>query len=135
MATRIALIRSVRQKEQRDQIGDLVSPFCDALQNMEKACLLCLSQRARDVNQAQVALNSIIRAQNLEQSPTSKVSVEFANVLWLMKEPKIAIKTLERVTSSISLDKARHDAEETLQHAILLARLVRGLRDVIIIYL
>ena len=125
MATRMALVRSVRQKEQRDQIGDLTSPFCDALLNLEKTCLLSLSEKARDVNQPQIALNSITRAQNLERISTSEVSQEFANVLWLMKEPKIAIKSLGALSSSLSLDKAKHDTEASLQYATLLARLVR----------
>ena len=124
MTTRIALLRSVRLKEQRDQIGDLVSPFCDALLSLEQACLLRLSERARSVNQVQIALNSIVRAQNLPRSSSSKVSQEFASVLWLMKEPKIAIKSLETLTSSVSFDKAKRDAEESLRHATLLARLV-----------
>ena len=125
MTTRISLIRSVRQKEQRDQIGDLTSPFCDSLVDLEKTCLLCLSEKARDVNQPQIALNSVIRAQNFERTPSSRVSQEFACVLWLMNEPKLAIKSLSSLASTISLDKARHDAPQGLQHALLLARLVR----------
>ena len=116
MATRISLVRSVRQKEQRDQIGDLTTPFCDSLLDMEKSCLLCLSERARDVNQPQIALNSVVRAQNLERSPSSRVSQEFANVLWHMKEPKLAIKSLGTLTNSISLDKAKRDAEQGIEN-------------------
>ncbi|TFK86745.1 hypothetical protein K466DRAFT_600062 [Polyporus arcularius HHB13444] len=123
MATRISLVRSMRQKEQRDQIGDLTSPFCNSLVELEKTCLLCLSEKARDVNQPQIALNSVVRAQNLERSPSSRVAQEFASVLWLMSEPKLAIKSLSSLAAVISLDKARHDAEQGMQHALLLARL------------
>ncbi|KAI0717973.1 hypothetical protein C8T65DRAFT_737500 [Cerioporus squamosus] len=123
MATRISLVRSVRQKEQRDQIGDLTSPFCDSLVELEKACLLCLSEKARNVNQPQIALNSVVRAQNLERSPSSRVAREFASVLWLMGEPKLAIKSLSSLAAVVSLDKSRHDAEQGMQHALLLARL------------
>ncbi|RPD76341.1 hypothetical protein L226DRAFT_505666 [Lentinus tigrinus ALCF2SS1-7] len=123
MATRISLVRSVRQKEQRDQIGDLTSPFCNSLVDLEKACLLYLSEMARDVNQPQIALNSVVRAQNLERTPSSRVAQEFASVLWLMNEPKLAIKSLSSLAAAISLDKARHDAEQGMQHAVLLARL------------
>ncbi|CDO73330.1 hypothetical protein BN946_scf185008.g93 [Trametes cinnabarina] len=122
MTTRISLVHLLRQKEQRDQIGDLSSPFHDALWNLEKACLLCLSERARDVGEAQVALNSVVRAQHSEREPSPDVSREFANVLWLMKEPKLAIKSLGALV--VPQEQANlEDGPKRLQRATLLAQL------------
>lgn len=124
MATRISLVRSARQKEQRLQIGDLTSPFCDALLELEKASLLCLSERARNVHQSQIALNSVTRAQKLEQSPSSDVSQEFANVMWLTKEHKIAVQSLDTLVSSHGATNVMDERHHMIQHAILLAQLV-----------
>lgn len=95
MATRISLVRSVRRKEERQQIGTLVSPFSQCLLDVEKQCLLRLSQAARDAQQIQIALNSVIRAQRLERSPSFEVSEEFASVLRLHKEEKLAVQFLK----------------------------------------
>lgn len=77
METRISLIRSVREKEEREQLGNLVSRFVQHLVEFEKKCLLSLSEAARGTRDLQVALNSIIRAQKLELKPSSMVSQEF----------------------------------------------------------
>ncbi|KAJ6610217.1 hypothetical protein B0H10DRAFT_2438144 [Mycena sp. CBHHK59/15] len=95
MATRISLVRSVRRKEERQQIGTLVSPFAQCLLDVEKQCLIRLSKAARDAQQIQIALNSVIRAQSLEQSPSFGVSEEFASVLRLHKEEKLAVQFLK----------------------------------------
>ena len=124
MATRISLIRSARLKEQRGQIGNLSSPLHDVLLDLEKSSLLCLSERSRGVNQTQIALNSIVRAQKLERVGSSETAQEFANVLWLMKEPKLAIKSLATVLASTIVDKMSQDVEAKVKHATLLSRLV-----------
>ncbi|PIL25206.1 hypothetical protein GSI_13095 [Ganoderma sinense ZZ0214-1] len=102
MATRISLVRSARQKEQRLQIGDLTSPFCDALLELEKASLL---------------------AQKLEQSFSPNVSQEFANVMWLTKEPKMAVQSLAALVSSHGMTNIMDDEHSKAQHAVLLAQL------------
>jgi ataxia telangiectasia mutated family protein len=115
MATRISLVRSVRRKEERLQIGTLISPFSKCLLNVEKQCLIRLSQAARDAQQIQIALNSIIRAQRLEQSPSFEVSEEFASVLRLHKEEKVAVQFLKE----LDLTHLPHS-----EKAVILARLV-----------
>ena len=96
MATRISLIRSIRQKEERGQIGNLASPFAKTLVKVEKDCLLRLSAAARKSNQIQIALNSVVRVQDLEKTaPTFEASQEFAKVLWLQKEQKLAVQFLK----------------------------------------
>ncbi|KAL7280718.1 hypothetical protein ACG7TL_005660 [Trametes sanguinea] len=121
MTTRVSLVHFLRQKEQREQIGDLRSPFHSALVNLEKASLLCLSERARSAGEAQVALNAVVRAQRLEKLPSPDVSREFANVLWLMKEPKLAIKSLGALVSP--KDLVVDDPSLALERATVLAQL------------
>ncbi|KAI0358095.1 hypothetical protein OH77DRAFT_1421375 [Trametes cingulata] len=123
MTTRISLIRSLLQKEQRDQIGDLRSPFCQTLLDLEKACLLALSERARAANEAHVALNSVVRAQSSERLPSPEVSREFSNVLWLMKEPKLAIKSLSALVAFGDQGMQLDDVSARLERASLLAQL------------
>ncbi|KAJ7180682.1 hypothetical protein C8R46DRAFT_985700 [Mycena filopes] len=97
MATRISLVRSVRRKEERQQIGTMVSPFAQCLLDVEKRCLITLSDAARDAQQIQIALNSVTSARKLERSPSVEVTVEFANVLRLHKEEKLAVQFLKDV--------------------------------------
>ncbi|KAI9064013.1 hypothetical protein FKP32DRAFT_1665872 [Trametes sanguinea] len=121
MATRVSLVHFLRQKEQREQIGDLRSPFHNALVDLEKASLICLSERARGAGEAQLALNSVVRAQKLERTPSTDVLREFANVLWLMKEPKLAIKSLGALVAPHDL--VVDDTSLALQRATMLAQL------------
>ncbi|KAF8163206.1 hypothetical protein B0H34DRAFT_744937 [Crassisporium funariophilum] len=116
MATRISLIRSVRQREERHQIGNLVTPYVRGLLDIEKTCLLRLSQAARASGQVQIALNSVVRAQRLALTPSSEVSEEFANVLWLQKEEKLAVQFLQDVVN-------KNDTAESSRKATWLARL------------
>ncbi|KAF5387310.1 hypothetical protein D9757_005776 [Collybiopsis confluens] len=94
MATRISLIKSARRREQRHQIGNMLSSFGRTLLEVEKKCLLRLSQAAREAHQVQVALNSVIRAKNLEHLSSPSVTEEFASVLWAHKEQKHAVEYL-----------------------------------------
>ncbi|KAJ8489343.1 hypothetical protein ONZ51_g2973 [Trametes cubensis] len=123
LTTRVSLVRSIRQKEQRDQIGDLRSLFCESLLDLERRSLLCLSERARDASEAQISLNSVVQAQNLEQNPSSAVSREFASVLWLMKEPKLAIKSLDALVTTPGNVMALDDDSSMFTRATSLAQL------------
>jgi serine-protein kinase ATM len=125
MATRISLLRSVRQKEKRDQIGTLVTPFVHGLTALETRCLVRLSEAARDANQIQIALNSIVRAQNLKE-PTHDfdVSQEFACVLWFQNEQKLAIQFLRDLLHQYSSQTVSGNPLDKTKKALILARLV-----------
>lgn len=113
-------MRSLRQREERDKIGTIVTPFVASLIDIEKKSLLCLSRAARASNQVQIALNSVIRAQRLTLKPSSEVSEEFANVLWLQKEEKLAVQFLQDlVDNSTNVQPA-----DMPRKAMWLARLV-----------
>ncbi|KDQ61410.1 hypothetical protein JAAARDRAFT_509432 [Jaapia argillacea MUCL 33604] len=121
MATRISLVRSARQKEQREQMGVLVAPFTQDLTDIEKKCLVRLSHAARDSRHLQVALNSIVRAQKLEQQPSFEVTQEFASVLWLQQEQKLAVALLKSLVDSRK--ERGHGQTDRIEQAMLLSRL------------
>lgn len=118
------MIRSVREKEEREQIGNLVTPFIRALIDVEKSCLLSLSKAARESLNLQVALNSVVRAQTLEKQPSSLVSQEYANVLWLHNERKLAVQFLKELVVLKPKEIQKLSGEFRLKNAVLLARLV-----------
>lgn len=127
-ATRVSLLRSVRQKEQREQIGDLVTPFCQSIIDLEARCLLQLSEAARQADQPQIALNSVVRAQSLLAKQNFDVSQEFADVFWKKMEPKIAVQYLQQLLSITHRDKNADVQTRSLAEALLLAKLVSAVR-------
>ncbi|KAH9479387.1 Serine/threonine-protein kinase TEL1 [Psilocybe cubensis] len=112
MATRISLVRSVRKKEERRQIGTLISPSVRSLRDVEKRCLIRLSEAARSSGKIQIALNSIVKAQKLDSMPTSNVSAEFAHVLWVHKEEKMAVQYLKNVVEVTTAGDTSWDLEQ-----------------------
>lgn len=132
MASRISLIRSARQKEERQRIGTLITPFNQGLIDIEKQCLVRMSQAARKAKQVQIALNSVIRAQGLEKSPSFAVFEEFASVLWCQKEEKFAVEFLDRLRSD---DRHKHiqGTVSDTQRALLLSRLVSKFNLILVI--
>jgi ataxia telangiectasia mutated family protein len=121
MATRISLMRSVRQREERERIGTFISPLLRSLLDIEQKCLLRLSRAARASDQTQIALNSVIRAQKLDGSHMLEVNEEFANVLWLQKEEKPAVQFLQNV---IKNQDSKQTVEAKSHYALLSSRLV-----------
>ncbi|KAF9466074.1 hypothetical protein BDZ94DRAFT_1319724 [Collybia nuda] len=122
MATRISLIRSARQKEERQRIGTSTTPFAQNLIDVEQKCLVRLSEAARDANQIQIAINSVVRAQLLEKSPSFYILQEFASVLWAQKEEQMAVQYLSRLASSPEFTNVDESAD-AIQLAALLTRL------------
>lgn len=96
-ATRISLLRSVRSKEEREQIGTLRFPFTQSLVDAETKCLVHLSEASRKAGDIQIALNSIVQAQRLGGTPRFDVSQEFARVLWSSQEPRPAVQFLHNL--------------------------------------
>jgi ataxia telangiectasia mutated family protein len=124
VATRISLLRSARHKEQRQQIGTTLTPFISGLMDIEKQCLTRISEAARESHNLQIALNSVIRAQKLEPSPTALVSQEFAKVLWDQGEHKVAVQFLKDLLRLHFPDVKSETPHDHTQKALLLARLV-----------
>ena len=124
VATRISLLRSARHKEQRQQVGTTLTPFISGLMDIEKQCLIRISEAARESHNLQIALNSVIRAQKLERAPTALVSQEFANVLWDQREHKVAVQFLKDLIRLQFPDIKSETPRDHTQKALLLARLV-----------
>lgn len=117
------MIRSARRKEERERIGNMITPFNNSLLELEKRCLVRLSVAARKSNKLQVALNSIVKARRLEGISTHEVSQEFAHVLWLLNEQKLAVQFMKdlllrqnQITSS--------EPELVIERALSMSRLV-----------
>ncbi|KAI0078689.1 hypothetical protein K474DRAFT_1706258 [Panus rudis PR-1116 ss-1] len=100
MATRTSLIRFVRRREQREQFGDMVSPFCQDVLDLETRCLLQLSEAARQASHVQVALNAIVSAQSLRSQLQYELSQEYSNILWAKEEPKLAVANMRQLLTS-----------------------------------
>ena len=124
IATRISLLHSALQREQRDQIGDMQSDLTRVLLQVERRCLLQLSEASREANQAQVALNSILRALQLHETPAFEIQQEFANVLWLQHERKFAVDCLREEVQRRRRETSREDDDRKVQDALVLAKLV-----------
>ncbi|GAA5895897.1 DNA-binding protein kinase TEL1 [Sporobolomyces salmoneus] len=99
LSTRISRLRSVRQQERLEAVGDAFdSPIYSIVRDQERACLIELSQAARQANRLQVALNSITTANTLvEDVQTIEVDRELAHVLWKHGEHTTAITLLNKV--------------------------------------
>lgn len=124
VATRMSLLSAVRQRAQRAQIGDRPTPFTAGIAALEKQCLVRVSAAARDAGALQIALNAIVRAQRLDVSEKSpSVAQEFANVLWVKGEHKLAIEFLREIVGALP---ANADGEAAwLEQAVLRSRLVK----------
>ncbi|KAL1747593.1 hypothetical protein HDZ31DRAFT_31492 [Schizophyllum fasciatum] len=120
VATRICLLQSIRQKEERDQIGDLVSPWKQMLVSTERRCLVRLSEAARKTQETQLALNSITRAQRLGRAESLDIEQEYANVLWVHQEKRLAIELLRRILRDGNPLTAQTDE---IEKAVLRARM------------
>ncbi|KAF5328889.1 hypothetical protein D9611_014266 [Ephemerocybe angulata] len=95
MSTRITLVKAFIPRNPTDP-----DPYMDGLLELERRCLLFLSRSAREANQTQIALNSILRAQKLGKDGSTEISQEHANVLWSIEEPKLAVIALQNMVDS-----------------------------------
>ncbi|EJD07243.1 uncharacterized protein FOMMEDRAFT_100399 [Fomitiporia mediterranea MF3/22] len=124
VATRISLLRSARMKDQKEQIGTMQSDLTRALLRLERSCLMRLSEAAREANQPQLALNSILSALQLDGDPGCEVRQEFANVLWLQREQKFAVDCLKSEIQHRKADTSHRDSDPMkVQNALALAKL------------
>ncbi|THH11332.1 hypothetical protein EW145_g727 [Phellinidium pouzarii] len=121
IATRISLLRSARQRDQREQIGTMQSNLTRALIQLEKNSLVQLTEAAREANQPQIALNSVVCALQLEDRPAFEVRREFANVLWLQREQKFAVEYLKGEMEKRR--RIRPHVSNNVQDALTLAKL------------
>lgn len=121
VATRLSLLSTIKQREKRDQLGDLESPILSQIKNLEKKCLLKLSGTARAADKSEVALNAITRAKTLESTPSFEVLEELSNVLWLLKEHKPAAEGLRAALSDSGIP-----ALDQTRVALALSRLVHS---------
>jgi ataxia telangiectasia mutated family protein len=108
-----------------ERIGDILTPFGHQLKDVERRCLVSLSQAARQAGKGQIALNAITEAQKLDPLPIFDVSEEFANVLWLQNEHRAAVDYLRNL--AVNSQPSEWDPDKVLCHSLILSRLVCSL--------
>ncbi|WRT69110.1 uncharacterized protein IL334_006094 [Kwoniella shivajii] len=93
-ATRVSLLHSGLQREDKNTIGDLLSPRAELLLSLEKACYLCLGEMARDDGNLQASINAVTAVQQLEfgRAPSDAAQDAFSHVLWAQNEHGLAIQ-------------------------------------------
>ncbi|KAM0786662.1 hypothetical protein ACM66B_002111 [Microbotryomycetes sp. NB124-2] len=100
LSSRITLLRHLQLAEGADAVGDQFVPDAvSKLANVERACLVKLSQNARESENLQIALNAVTAAHRLVNHPSqaNEVDGELAQVLWTQGEHGTAIRLLEEV--------------------------------------
>ena len=120
----MCLVHSVQKREQREQIGTMVSAFSRSLLDLEKKCLVQTASAAQSARRVQLALNAVVRARQIEESPSFAVSREFAEVLWLQGEKKLATEYLQSEMQRDGQAYVQKGPRETLEKTLYLARLV-----------
>jgi serine-protein kinase ATM len=91
---------------------------------VETRCLVQLSEASRKKDNPQIALNSIVRAQKLSDTPQFDVSQEYAHVLWLAKEPRPALNHLRNLVQTVNSGIHTKEAADPIVKASLYALLV-----------
>lgn len=104
----------------------LLSDMSQSLLALEVRCLVQLSEAARGAQEPQIALNSITRAQHLDQDGLFEISDEFASVLWDQGEQRLAVELLKKELQRRDQASPPSQTDEKVQHACLLARLVNN---------
>lgn len=103
----------------------MLSPFTKELIELESKTLLQLSRAARVAVKGQIALNAVVQAQQLpNMNSVFDVSHEFANVLWMMKEPTLAMQFLKSQLPSLESGRVEDQAHAAMKKAHVLALLV-----------
>jgi ataxia telangiectasia mutated family protein len=122
-ATRLSIISSAVEREDKDLLGDLTTPQSEVLTMLRKACHLRLSALARKDGNLQAAVNAITAVQFLERGdrPSDHAQDEFSQVLWMQQEHALAIQHVQEM-----IEPMRAKPEVYLARLpVLLARLVR----------
>jgi ataxia telangiectasia mutated family protein len=104
-STRLTLLEAHRTTERRNQISDEPSDLEVVIAKSEREHLLALSSHARSAKNLQKAVNSVIRASNLEDPTSYAVRFELACVMWAQGEHTVAVDALHRIAKEISSGK------------------------------
>jgi serine-protein kinase ATM len=110
LSTRVALLRSIRQRESPEMFIEERSRLYLEATAIEEACLLGLSQRARAEGHLEIAFNCVTLAQGLDLpivdglASRPQVTEEYANILWAKCEHAVAIEALRELLAGAEKD-------------------------------
>jgi serine-protein kinase ATM len=127
MLTRLSLLRSVFGHRKPEQLGNIKAGLVTAVTKVEHECLRELSSAARLSGDLQVALNFVVRAQDLDSTPSADITRELAMILWQQSEQKVAIDLLRDLETTFN----GSDVNEGLQKARVLAQIVSSVASVL----
>ncbi|WWC73055.1 uncharacterized protein I206_107020 [Kwoniella pini CBS 10737] len=107
IATRLSLLRSGRQREEQNMLGDMLSPKAELLVSLEKKCHLRLAELAKEDDNIQASVNAITAVQQLEMGRTASDEAQdaFSHVLWAQHEHGLAIQHAQDLTEEVKSKK------------------------------
>ncbi|PWZ01140.1 hypothetical protein BCV70DRAFT_90358 [Testicularia cyperi] len=127
LTARQSVVQALRQRQQAEQIGDLMGTSTLELANLERSLLVALSVRARDHSKLQTAINATIRAQIVEAEIEDEAAIaeeELAAVLWEQQEHSSAIQLLGQIADALPTTN-KSPARQRHRKAILLTTLAQ----------
>ncbi|WWC63986.1 uncharacterized protein I303_106592 [Kwoniella dejecticola CBS 10117] len=106
-AVHLSLLRSGRQREDKDVIGDMLSPKAELLASLEKKSYLRLAELAKEDDNIQASVNAITAVQQLEmgKTPSDEAQDAFSHVLWSQHEHGLAIQHAQDLTEEVKIRK------------------------------
>lgn len=133
MTIKCSLFQAERKRALPQALGEINLDESDESIASECSALLSLSQRAREEDKTQIAINAVMQAQNLSSQQSNsdqkyKIEEEFAKVLWMQGNHSIASDALNTLlqkmpnTLSISDKRGRAHSLSTLGHWRVTAR-------------
>ncbi|PWN35316.1 uncharacterized protein FA14DRAFT_160518 [Meira miltonrushii] len=120
MSIKCSLLQAERKRTLPQALGEVNLDESDENIASEISILLSLSQRAREEDKTQIAINAVIQAQNLSlQHSISehkyKVDEEFAKVLWMQGNHSIAADALSTLLQSMQNERPASVQRERAQ--------------------
>ncbi|KAG8966808.1 Serine/threonine-protein kinase tel1 [Tulasnella sp. 419] len=103
LAVRRSVIQSTRAMENLDQVGDVETSFAQDMRTLEHACNIRLAEAARDAGRLPIAISAVQQSKALEIHglQTFSRTREFAAILWMQDEQKIAVEYLRELISGL----------------------------------
>jgi ataxia telangiectasia mutated family protein len=108
-ATRVSLIQSARERENKNVIGDLLSNQSEGLVKLEIASQLRLSELARKEGDLQAAVNAVTAVRQLElpDQVSDEAQDEFSQVLWAQGHHSLAIRHITNIAKGLQDGRRR----------------------------
>lgn len=120
MSIKCSLLQAERKRALPQALGEMDLDESEENVALESSVLISLSQRAREEDKTQIAINAVIQAQNLtvQHSISANkyvIEEEFAKVLWMQDNHSIASDALSTLLQKMSNAHSASDKRERAQ--------------------